>query len=414
MKAHVAFVKILEDSTAAQGDQIRTMGSYANQMKQLRANMENIGATLGEAVLPQLTEFVNLINDGIKNNPQVIQDIAEFTKNIFNLTKTLGEAAGAGIRFANVWVKTWQALGLASGGVISWTTALTDGASAVDMFNTEAGRLELQLVQLNDKIARNQSIIDLAERFEQTNKSAVALQESLLGQKAALEEQIASAKQAASEQELYNKIQEDGVKVSTKAAEGTQEVVVAVKELTKAEQELGVDKKLVEYFDEIDESAQRAAAASAKATETLHAWYAVVGEQVPRDSWLIQMEDVPDVAQRVEDALVDLGQTNDEVTEAMKVLWEDFVSQTGLSLKTLSEIHYAVTLKISATCLNHYLIQCLICSSTSLARLQQIRSLMHLTLVSQAVLLSADCLVAELVVALQLQVAVLSAQPLPN
>ena len=64
-----------------------------------------------------------------------IDQIGEFAENILSLTGTLIKASGHVAEYFNVWVKTWQALGLASSGQITLNEALTDGAAAVERFN---------------------------------------------------------------------------------------------------------------------------------------------------------------------------------------------------------------------------------------------------------------------------------------
>jgi len=71
-KAQVAFELMLRGSAAALGDQQKTMGSYANQMKQLTANLEEIRAKIGESLLPALTEIVLSMNEWVKVNKELI------------------------------------------------------------------------------------------------------------------------------------------------------------------------------------------------------------------------------------------------------------------------------------------------------------------------------------------------------
>jgi hypothetical protein len=152
-KAQIAYELMLKGSTAAIGDQQRTMGSYANQMKLLKANVENIAAAIGDELLPKVTEWVVQLNTAIKQNPQIIKQIGEFAKTILDLASAMGKVIGLGVEFANVWVKTWQAMGLASIGMINFKTAITDGTTAVETFNEEMGPEKLRLAFLDKVIA---------------------------------------------------------------------------------------------------------------------------------------------------------------------------------------------------------------------------------------------------------------------
>jgi len=61
-KAQAAFTLMVRGSKAAVGDMARTSGGYANQMKQLKANMEDLSAALGETLLPAITNIVVAFN----------------------------------------------------------------------------------------------------------------------------------------------------------------------------------------------------------------------------------------------------------------------------------------------------------------------------------------------------------------
>ena len=57
---------IMEGTTAAQGDAIRSSGSFANQMKALKATFMDNAATIGSVFLPIATKALKDINMGIK------------------------------------------------------------------------------------------------------------------------------------------------------------------------------------------------------------------------------------------------------------------------------------------------------------------------------------------------------------
>lgn len=71
-KAQAAYKLMVEGSTAAIGDMARTSGSYANQVKKLQANIEDLQAMLGNELLPVATKVVKAMNDWVKANDELI------------------------------------------------------------------------------------------------------------------------------------------------------------------------------------------------------------------------------------------------------------------------------------------------------------------------------------------------------
>ncbi|BBO73342.1 hypothetical protein DSCW_07590 [Desulfosarcina widdelii] len=81
-KAQAAYKLIIEGSTAAIGDMARTSGSYENQSKKLRANVENLSSVLGNELLPVATDVVTTFNNWIAANQGIIQqDISRYVEN---------------------------------------------------------------------------------------------------------------------------------------------------------------------------------------------------------------------------------------------------------------------------------------------------------------------------------------------
>lgn len=62
-KAQLRYQYLLYATSDAQGDFARTSDSYANQTKILHMNLENLGATIGQTILPMLTQFTSGLND---------------------------------------------------------------------------------------------------------------------------------------------------------------------------------------------------------------------------------------------------------------------------------------------------------------------------------------------------------------
>jgi len=62
-KANARLAIIMKGTTAAQGDAVRSAGSYANQMKRLGATVDNTAASVGGALLPIVTDVVSRFSD---------------------------------------------------------------------------------------------------------------------------------------------------------------------------------------------------------------------------------------------------------------------------------------------------------------------------------------------------------------
>lgn len=71
-KAQAAYELIVKSSQAAIGDMARTSDGYANQLKKLQAQQEDLSAMLGNKFLPVATEIVTKTNEWIKANSGLI------------------------------------------------------------------------------------------------------------------------------------------------------------------------------------------------------------------------------------------------------------------------------------------------------------------------------------------------------
>ena len=56
---------IMKGTTAAQGDAIRSAGSFANQTKALKASLMDNAAVVGNAILPAVTSFGSMLREGV-------------------------------------------------------------------------------------------------------------------------------------------------------------------------------------------------------------------------------------------------------------------------------------------------------------------------------------------------------------
>ncbi len=90
---------ILKGTTAAQGDATRTSGSFANQMKALRASIEDTAVEIGSALLPVVTPLVKKVADGVRWFGDFIQKNRELVVAAF---KVAAIVAGVGAAIAVV------------------------------------------------------------------------------------------------------------------------------------------------------------------------------------------------------------------------------------------------------------------------------------------------------------------------
>ena len=81
-KAQAIYNIMMREGADAVGDQQRTMGSYANQQKQLQANLMGLQVTIGQALLPTMTEIVTKTNEWLKENDDIGESVAELFKAI--------------------------------------------------------------------------------------------------------------------------------------------------------------------------------------------------------------------------------------------------------------------------------------------------------------------------------------------
>jgi len=75
-KAHAAYTLMVEGSKAAIGDMARTQDDYANQMKQIKAHIEDLSASIGTFMIPTLSAWAKALNE-----------VAKYWKEVLNLSK---------------------------------------------------------------------------------------------------------------------------------------------------------------------------------------------------------------------------------------------------------------------------------------------------------------------------------------
>ncbi len=87
-KALAAQAIILRDAGDALGDFARTSDEYANQQRILAAQMEDLSATVGQSLLPVMTETIGRVNDWVGANDKLIaQNVAGAIKGVATATQ---------------------------------------------------------------------------------------------------------------------------------------------------------------------------------------------------------------------------------------------------------------------------------------------------------------------------------------
>lgn len=134
-KAQAAFNLIMRDTSEAQGDAVRTSGSYANQVKALKAEFHDLSTEIGTAFLPVATKTVNVLRSLVGVNAEttvktiavtaafsgtllVLPKLISFVKSLTTTLKGLAKA---------------EAIAQAFGGPAGWATlaaSVTVAASA--------------------------------------------------------------------------------------------------------------------------------------------------------------------------------------------------------------------------------------------------------------------------------------------
>ncbi len=128
-KAQAAYTAIMEQTTAAQGDALRTADGWANQQRRLSAQFDNLKAQLGQAILPLVESLATFILEDVipafgrfadwtsRNWPKIWATIEPVVTGIRDLVSSvLGFLEG-------LWERYGERV---SGIVVAWAKLVTD------------------------------------------------------------------------------------------------------------------------------------------------------------------------------------------------------------------------------------------------------------------------------------------------
>lgn len=122
-KTYARWQIILAGTTAAQGDAIRTAGSFTNQMKRLRSQVIDLATGLGSHLLPVLTPVISFIGDAVS----FVKDWADANPGLARTIMLV--AAGAGTAGAILAVLGVAIIGV--GAAVSGAITIFGALSAV-------------------------------------------------------------------------------------------------------------------------------------------------------------------------------------------------------------------------------------------------------------------------------------------
>jgi len=131
-RAQTAYQLIVEGSTFAIGDAARTAGGYANQMKKVRANVEEAAGKIGSGLLPMATKAVAQFNTWVVENDKLLtQDIPGYVGRVAVKMEDLVLGLG---KMVKIYDKLPDGITGAAGVGILWRVifgAGTGGAAAI-------------------------------------------------------------------------------------------------------------------------------------------------------------------------------------------------------------------------------------------------------------------------------------------
>lgn len=222
-KVQARYAIILEQTASAQGDFARTADGQANQARILDAQMEDLRATLGQGMLPAVTEVTKAANDllaspffqgGMLKVAEEIGQVAQSTQDmraavdaaigpvaeLAELTGTLGPASVAASTGVETFLKTLPGIGT----VLTLNDAIRDGKGLLQEFGIVAGEAGDGWSDFNIQLIENglqAAGVDVDAFVTRVLAAAAALGG---GVGSTVDAQADAAERAAEAQRLYN------------------------------------------------------------------------------------------------------------------------------------------------------------------------------------------------------------------
>lgn len=188
-KAYATLDIALRQSGNAIGDYARTSDSFANQQRQLRAEIQNVGIQLGEVLLPIVTK----ITKSITNVVRVFSELSDTTKVVIVAVAAVVAAIGPLLLAIGSIISLLPVL---SAGLAALGPAITAATGPIGISVAAIAALTVGLFQLNSELQRTKQIAgevrseriennfteikkeveELAKRFKEINPNLTELE----------------------------------------------------------------------------------------------------------------------------------------------------------------------------------------------------------------------------------------------
>lgn len=158
-KAMATYKILLDDTKSAQGDFAKTSGGLANQQRILSANWKELQATVGQALLPVITQLVTAVNDRLMPALQTLW--ATHGEQIINWLQKMAANIGPGIGKLVDKVSS-----------VDWPAVLDRAQAAMAKLGPEVAKLGKESSVLNDTIDVGQVVLGfLANHLDLVGKA---------------------------------------------------------------------------------------------------------------------------------------------------------------------------------------------------------------------------------------------------
>ncbi|WP_135612744.1 hypothetical protein [Methanococcoides sp. AM1] len=147
---------IMKGTTDAQGDAIRTQGSFANQMRALKSDVRDLGESFGSALVPVLKEIIPVVRNALQSfldwgNSGAFASIGEGFRQVKD---AFGEIWGGLTRFATMLGPAKQAAVEAFGSIKGIIADFRQGMAGTEVdFSAIANAVNLLVIQFSNFVA---------------------------------------------------------------------------------------------------------------------------------------------------------------------------------------------------------------------------------------------------------------------
>lgn len=169
-KAQAAYGIILKDTKLAQGDAIRTSGSFANQFKRLKSQVKDTATEIGIALLPVVTKAVNAITSFIKGMKQGEGAGGRFVAVVTGMAGAVADIVG--------WFKRGNTAAVALAGAVSGAVLAFAGFKIVGAITAALAALRAAMIGVNLAMLANPAVLITAALIALGAGLAVAYKES--------------------------------------------------------------------------------------------------------------------------------------------------------------------------------------------------------------------------------------------